>query len=62
MITTYNAMGGILLLLIPTNALLMAGLGLARVGFDKYMRFVLPLVGILVAITITTLLLGVAIS
>jgi uncharacterized ion transporter superfamily protein YfcC len=61
-VTTYNAMGGILLLVVPTNALLIAGLGLARVGFDKYLRFVMPLVGILTAITLAVLVLGVAVS
>ncbi len=61
-VTTYNSMGGILLLVLPTNALLIAGLGLARVSFDKYLRFVMPLVGILTAIVIAVLLLGVAVS
>lgn len=59
-VTTYNAMGGVLLLLIPTNALLMAGLGLARVGFNVYFKFVLPLAGILVALTLGVLILGAA--
>ena len=58
----YNAMGGLLLLVIPTNVLLIAGLGLARVGFDKYIRFVLPLVGILTVIILAVLILGVAVS
>ncbi|MFZ1490634.1 MAG: hypothetical protein WAS51_11880 [Ilumatobacteraceae bacterium] len=57
-VTTYNAMGGLLLLVIPTNALLIAGLGLARVGFDKYFKFLLPLVGILTAIVLGVLVLG----
>lgn len=61
-VTTYNAIGGILLLILPTNALLMAGLGLARVGFDVYLKFVLPLVGILTAITLAVLVAGVAVS
>src|SRR5690606_41158451 len=42
-VTIYNAIGGVLLLVLPTNALLMAGLGLARVGFNTYIKFVLPL-------------------
>ncbi len=61
-VTAYNSIGGILLLILPTNALLMAGLGLARVGFDVYLRFVLPLIGILTAITMAVLLAGVAVS
>jgi uncharacterized ion transporter superfamily protein YfcC len=61
-VTTYNAMGGLLLLVIPTNVLLIAGLGLARVGFDKYIRFVMPLVGLLTVIILAVLVLGVAVS
>jgi uncharacterized ion transporter superfamily protein YfcC len=61
-VTTYNSIGGILLLVLPTNALLMAGLGLARVGFDVYLRFVLPLVGILTGVTVAVLLLGTVIG
>jgi uncharacterized ion transporter superfamily protein YfcC len=40
----------------------MAGLGLARVSFDKYLRFVMPLVGILTAIILAVALIGVALS
>src|SRR5690606_15444948 len=61
-LTTYNAMGALLLLVVPTNILLMAGLGLARVSFDKYLRFVMPLVGILTAIILAVALIGVALS
>ncbi|MCB1031446.1 MAG: YfcC family protein [Acidimicrobiales bacterium] len=61
-VTIYNSIGAVLLLVLPTNALLMAGLALARVGFDVYMKFVLPLVGILTAITLGVVLLGTAVS
>lgn len=57
-VTTYNSVGGILLLLLPTNALLMAGLGLARVGYNLYLNFVLPLVGILTGLTLAVLVVG----
>lgn len=57
-VTTYNALGGLLLLVIPTNALLVAGLGLGRVSFGKYYRFIMPLVGILLLIILATLILG----
>ena len=58
-VTTYNAIGGLLLLVIPTNALLVAGLGLGRVSFGKYFRFILPLIWILLAIILVVLVLGV---
>lgn len=61
-VTIYNSIGGILLLILPTNALLMAGLGLARVGFNVYLKFVLPLVGILTGITVAVVVAAAALS
>ncbi len=57
-ITTWSAAAGWLRLVLPTNAILIAGLALARVGFDQYLRFVAPLMGILLAVIITVLLFG----
>jgi uncharacterized ion transporter superfamily protein YfcC len=34
-------------LITPTTATVMGGIALARVGYNKYVRFVLPLLGIL---------------
>jgi uncharacterized ion transporter superfamily protein YfcC len=59
-ITTWAAAGGWLRLILPINAILIAGLALARVGFDRYVRFILPLMSILLAIILAVLLLGVA--
>lgn len=59
-VTTYNAMGALLMMVAPTNALLMAGLGLAKVRFDQYLRFVVPLMGMLAVIILAVLVLGVA--
>jgi uncharacterized ion transporter superfamily protein YfcC len=49
-VTTYNAMGAWLNLVLPINAILVAGLALAKVPFDRYIRFMLPLMGILLAV------------
>lgn len=57
-LTAWSAAGGWLLLILPTNALLIAGLALAKVGFDQYIRFMLPLMGILLAIVFAVLVLG----
>lgn len=57
-ITTWTAAGGWLRLILPTNAILIAGLALARVGFDQYFRFILPLMGILLAIIVVVLGIG----
>lgn len=59
-VTIYNAMGGWLLIILPTNAILVAGLSLAKVGYDKYLKFVTPLMGILLVIVLAVLLLGLA--
>lgn len=45
-VTVYNAIGAWFGNVLPTNAILMAGLGLASVGFNKYIKFMLPLMGI----------------
>ncbi len=54
-LTIWSVAGGWLLLILPTNALLIAGLALARVGFDQYLRFILPLMAILLAIVLAVL-------
>lgn len=45
-VTTFNAIGSWIFNVLPTNAILMAGLGLAAVGFNSYLRFMMPLMGI----------------
>jgi uncharacterized ion transporter superfamily protein YfcC len=59
-ITTWTTAGGLLRLILPTNAILVASLALAKVGFDQYVKFILPLMGILLAICLAVLLIGVA--
>jgi len=57
-LTTWMAAGGWLTLILPTNAILIAGLALGKVGFDEYVRFIVPLMGILLAITLAVLAIG----
>ncbi|HVU77852.1 MAG TPA: hypothetical protein VHC67_09740 [Gaiellaceae bacterium] len=57
-VTTYNAVGAWLNLVLPINAILVAGLALAKVPFDRYVRFMLPLMGILLGIIVGVLLIG----
>ena len=59
MITTWTIASGWLRLVLPTNAILIAGLALAKVGFDQYVKFILPLMGILLVICLAMLVLGV---
>lgn len=57
-VTTYNAIGAWMSLVLPTNVILIAGIALAKVGFDVYIKFILPLMGILLAVILAVLLVG----
>jgi uncharacterized ion transporter superfamily protein YfcC len=60
-ITTWGAAAGWLRLIAPTNAILIAGLALAKVGFDQYVKFIVPLMGVLLVVILAVLLLGAAV-
>jgi uncharacterized ion transporter superfamily protein YfcC len=62
MITAWNSASGWVNLITPTSAVVMGGLALARVGYDRYIRFVAPLLGILFVLTIGFLVLGSVLS
>jgi uncharacterized ion transporter superfamily protein YfcC len=57
-VTTFNAIGAWLNLVLPINAILVAGLALAKVPFDRYIRFMLPLMGVLLGIILAVVLIG----
>jgi uncharacterized ion transporter superfamily protein YfcC len=57
-VTAYQSASGIVNLVTPTSAVVMGGLVLAKVGYEKYVRFVLPLLGILFLLTCGFLVLG----
>jgi uncharacterized ion transporter superfamily protein YfcC len=59
-VTIYNAIGAWLNLVLPTNAILMASLALAKVRYDVYFRWMLPLMGILLGIILVVCLVGAA--
>lgn len=46
-ITAWAAASGWMNLWVPTTAVVMGGLSLAKVGYDKYLRFIVPLLGVL---------------
>lgn len=54
-LTTWAVAGGWLRLILPVNAILVAGLALAGVGFDRYVRFIVPLMVILLVIILAAL-------
>ncbi len=46
-VTGFQSASGWVNLFAPTSAIVMGGLTLAKVGYDRYLRFVAPLLGIL---------------
>ena len=61
-ITAWNAASGWMNLFVPTTAVVMGGLALAKVGYDKYLRFLAPLLAILFVLTCVFLALGAVLS
>jgi len=61
-ITAWNAASGWMNLFVPTTAVVMGGLALAKVRYDKYLRFLAPLLAILFVLTCAFLALGAALS
>jgi uncharacterized ion transporter superfamily protein YfcC len=60
-VTAYQSASGWMNLFTPTSAVVMGGLALSRVGYNRYLRFLAPLLGILLILTCLFMLLGVAI-
>jgi uncharacterized ion transporter superfamily protein YfcC len=57
-ITVWQSAAGWLRLILPINVILIAGLALAQVGFDQYLRFMAPLMAMLLVIVLGVLLIG----
>ena len=61
-VTAYQTASGMVNYITPTAAVVMGGLALARVGYDRYLRFALPLVGLIFVNSCVLLALGTALS
>ncbi|MFF8281852.1 YfcC family protein [Streptomyces albus] len=61
-VTAWQAASGWMNLWVPTTAVIMGGISLAKVGYDRYLRFVLPLLGILALLIAGFVALGAAMS
>ncbi|MDQ6806941.1 MAG: YfcC family protein [Actinomycetota bacterium] len=61
-VTAWNAASGWMNLFVPTTAVVVGGLALAKVGYNKYLRFLAPLLAILFVLTCAFLLIGAALS
>jgi uncharacterized ion transporter superfamily protein YfcC len=61
-VTSYQSASGIMNLFIPTSAVVMGGLAIARVPYGTYLRWVWPLLAMLGALTVVALAVGAATS
>lgn len=59
-ITSFQMGHGLMLLFAPTNVVVIGGLAIARVGYNRFLRFVWPLVAVLAAVVVIALLIGAA--
>jgi uncharacterized ion transporter superfamily protein YfcC len=60
-VTAYQSASGWMNLFTPTSAIVMGGLALSRVRYDRFLRFVAPLLVALLILTCLAMLLGVAV-
>ena len=61
-VTAYQSASGLMNLFIPTSAVVMGGLAIARVPYDRYLRWVWPLLAALAALCIVVIGIGAAVS
>jgi len=60
-VTAYQSASGWMNLFTPTSAIVMGGLALSRVGYNRFLRFVAPPLLVLLILTCLFMLLGVAV-
>lgn len=61
-VTGFQSASGWMNLFTPTSAVVMGGLALARVDYNRYLRFIAPLLGILFALIVGFVAIGAALS
>jgi uncharacterized ion transporter superfamily protein YfcC len=61
-VTAYQSASGFINYITPTSAVVMGGLTLAKVGYDRYIRFVLPFLGIMFILVCIFMAIGVALG
>jgi len=57
-VTAYQTASGLVNYLTPTSAVVMGGLTLAKVRYDRYLRFLAPFLGIVFVILVATMAIG----
>jgi uncharacterized ion transporter superfamily protein YfcC len=61
-VTAYQSANGLMNLFIPTSAVVMGGLAIARVPYGRYLRWVWPLLALLAVVTVIVLAGGAALA
>jgi uncharacterized ion transporter superfamily protein YfcC len=61
-VTAYQSAAGVMNLFIPTSAVVMGGLAIAGVPYDRYLRWVWPLLAVLTALCIVVLAVAAALA
>ena len=59
-VTAYQSASGVMNLVVPTSAVVMGGLAIARVPYGTYLRWVWPLLVLLSALSVIVLAIGAA--
>ena len=61
-VTGYQSASGLVNLITPTSAVLMGGLALSKIGYDKYIRFIAPYMLIVFVLIVLFIGLGVIVG
>ncbi len=61
-VTAFQSASGLINLITPTSAVIMGGLTLSRIGYNRYLRFVLPYFAIVLVICIVFMFIGAGMS
>ncbi|MEV4423607.1 YfcC family protein [Patulibacter sp. NPDC049589] len=61
-VTAFQSASGLVNLITPTSAVIMGGLALSKIGYDRYLRFVLPFFGIALVLCLAFVGVGAAVS
>jgi uncharacterized ion transporter superfamily protein YfcC len=61
-VTAYQSANGLMNLFIPTSAVVMGGLAIARVPYDRYLRWVWPLLAALAVLSMVVLAISAAVA
>ena len=61
-VTGYQSASGLVNLITPTSAVLMGGLALSKIGYDKYVKFIAPYLAILFVLIVLFIGLGVIVG